>query len=144
MGLPILKRQHLFKYIVLCSLFPSSSAFTLLHTPLVKTWGVWCGTHYTKVTTTYALQFRPPFFRSLENLYSFDPYIIAKIKKMSYFDPYFSLKKMGKLYSFDPPFSTLVAFWVDGRCWASLSETWPSTPPPGIPTPSSILIFHPS
>ena len=47
------------------------------------------GTHYMKVTT-YAPPFRPPFFRSLENLYSFDPYILAKMGKMSYFDPYFS------------------------------------------------------
>ena len=47
---------------------------------------------------------------------------------MSYFDPYFS-SKLGKMYSFDPPFFTLVAFRVDGRCWASLSKTWPSTPP---------------
>ena len=42
------------------------------------------GTHYMKVTT-YAPPFRPPFFRSLENLYSFDPYILAKMRKMSYF-----------------------------------------------------------
>ena len=79
--------------------------------------------------TTYAPPFRPPFFRSLENLYSFDPYILAKMRKKSYFDPYFS-SKLGKMYSFDPPFFTLVAFRVDGRCWASLSETEPSTPPP--------------
>ena len=85
------------------------------------------GTHYMKVTT-YAPPFRPPFFRSLENLYSFDPYILAKMRKMSYFDPYFS-SKLGKMYSFDPPFLTLVAFRVDGRCWASLSKTRPSTPP---------------
>ena len=85
------------------------------------------GTHYMKVTT-YAPPFRPPFFRSLENLYSFDPFILAKMGKMSYFDPYFS-SKLGKMYSFDPPFLTLVAFRVDGRCWASLSRTWPSSPP---------------
>ena len=53
--------------------------------------------------TTYAAPFRPPFFRSLENLYSFDPYILAKMRQMSYFDPYFS-SKLGKMYSFDPPF----------------------------------------
>ena len=85
------------------------------------------GTHYMKVTT-YAPPFRPPFFRSLKNLYSFDPYILAKMGKMSYVDPYFS-SKLGKMYSFDPPFLTLVAFRVDGRCWASLSGTWPSSPP---------------
>ena len=49
---------------------------------------------------------------------------------MSHFDPYFS-SKLGKMYSFhtQPPtpfFFTPVAFRVDGRCWASLSETWPS------------------
>ena len=88
------------------------------------------GTHYMKVTT-YAPPFRPPFFGSLENLYSFDPYILAKMRKMSYFDPYLS-SKLGKMYSFDPPFSTLVAFRVCGRCWASLSKTWPSTPPRGL------------
>ena len=70
-----------------------------------------------------------PFFRSLGNLYSFDPYLLAKMRKMSYLDPYFS-SKLSKMYSFDPPFfySTLVAFRVDGRWWASLSETWPSAP----------------
>ena len=72
-----------------------------------------------------------PLFRSLENLYSFDPYILAKMRKMSYFDPYFS-SKFGKMHSFDPSppppfFLILVAFRVNGRCWASLSETWPST-----------------
>ena len=59
-------------------------------------WGV---PHSMKLTT-YAPPFRPPFFRSLENLYSFDPYILAKMRKMSYFDPYFS-SKLGKMYSFD-------------------------------------------
>ena len=44
-----------------------------------------------------------PFFRSLEILYSFDPYILAKMRKMLYFDPYFS-SKLSKMYSFDPPF----------------------------------------
>ena len=58
----------------------------------------------------------------------FDPYILAKMRKMSYFDPYFS-SKLGKMYSFVPLFLTLVAFRVDGRWGASLSETWPSTPP---------------
>ena len=57
------------------------------------------GTHYMKVTT-YAPPFGPPFFKSLVNLYSFDPYILAKMRKM-YFDPYFS-SKLGKMYSFDP------------------------------------------
>ena len=47
--------------------------------------------HYMKVPT-YA-----PFFRSQGNLYNFDPYIFAKITKMSYFDPYFS-SKFGKMY----------------------------------------------
>ena len=101
-------------------------------------------THSTKVTT-YAPPFRPPFFRSLENLYGFDPYILAKIRKMSYFDPYILAKirkvsyfdpyfssKLGKMYSFDPPFLTPVAFRVDGRWGAPLSETGPSTPPGAI------------
>ena len=46
------------------------------------------GSHSMKVTT-YAPRppFRPPFFGSLENLYSFDPYFWAKMRKMSYFDP---------------------------------------------------------
>ena len=48
-------------------------------------------THSMKVTT-YAPPFWPPFIRSLENLYSFYPYIWAKMRKMSYFDPYFSSK----------------------------------------------------
>ena len=84
-----------------------------------------------------------PFFRSLENLFSFDPYILAKMRKMSYFDPYILAKlrkmsyfdpsfssKFGKMYSFDthtppPPFFfTLVAFRVDRRWGASLSETF--------------------
>ena len=42
-----------------------------------------------------------------------------------YFDPYFS-SKLGKMYSFDPPFFTLVAFRVDG----GVEYTWPSIPPP--------------
>ena len=69
-----------------------------------------------------------PFFRSLENLYSFDPCVLPKMKKMSYFDPYFS-SKLGKMYSFALPFFTPVAFRVGGQCWTSLSETWPITPP---------------
>ena len=109
------------------------------------------GTQYLKVTTSmvsgqkgptrhaYAWQIGPfwqdtldicsvistTLFRALENLYSFYPYILAKLMEMSYIDPYFS-SKVSKMYSFDPPFFTRVAFRVDGRCWASLSETWPS------------------
>ena len=60
------------------------------------------GTHYMKVATC-APPFRPPFFRSLENLYSFDPYILAKIRKMSYFDSYFSLKDCAKCMVPPPP-----------------------------------------
>ena len=92
--------------------------------------------------TIYAIcapPFRPSFFRSLEYLYSFDPYILSKMRKMyfdpyilskmrkmSHFDPYFS-SKLGKMYSFDPLFFTLVAFRVDGWWGAFLSESWPST-----------------
>ena len=96
---------------------------SIISVPQLLTWRG--GTHSMKVTT-YAPPFWPPFFRSLENLYSFNPYILAKMGKMSYFDPYFS-SKLGKMYSFDPPFFTLVAFRVDGRRWACLSETWPRT-----------------
>ena len=103
-----------------------------------KKFSLYEGTHSMKVTI-YAPPFQPPFFRSLENLYSFDPYILAKmwkmsyfdpyilakIRKMSYFDPYFS-SKLGKIYISTPPFFfTLLAFRVDGRWGASLSETWP-------------------
>ena len=70
------------------------------------------GNHYMKVTT-YALPFRPPFFRSLENFYSFDPYILAKTRKMSYFDPYFS-SKLGKMYSFAPFFFFLPFTFTPG------------------------------
>ena len=70
------------------------------------------GTHYMKFTT-YAPPFPPPFFRSLENLYSFDPYILAKMGKMSYFDPYFS-SKLGKMYSFHPLFWPLKRFELMG------------------------------
>ena len=59
------------------------------------------GTHYMKVTT-YALPFRPPFFRFLENLYSFDPYTLTKMRKMLYFEPYF-LSKLGKMYIVSTP-----------------------------------------
>ena len=89
------------------------------------------GTHSMKVTI-YAPPFRSPFSRSLGNLYSFDPYILAKMRKRSYFDPYLS-SKLSKMYSFDPLYLTLVAFRVDGRWEASLSETWPSIPPPPPP-----------
>ena len=85
-------------------------------------------THSMKVTT-YAPPFLPPFFRPLENLYSFDPYISAKIMKMLYFHSYF-LSKFDEMYSFDPPFWPLVAFWVNMQCWASLSETQLRTPTP--------------
>ena len=96
------------------------------------------GTHYMKVTT-YAPPFRPPFFGSLENLYSFYPYILTKMRKM-YFDPYFS-SKLGKMYSFDSLFFTLVAFRVSRRCWASLSQTWPSIPPPP-PQDFNFAVWH--
>ena len=52
------------------------------------------------------------------------PIFEEKNRKMSYFDPYF-LAKFCEMYSFDPPFSPYVAFWVKRRCWASLSETQP-------------------
>ena len=52
------------------------------------TWDPGGGTHYMKVTT-YAPPFRPPFFRSPENLYSFDPYILAKWGKCRISTPIF-------------------------------------------------------
>ena len=42
--------------------------------------------------TTYAPPFRPPFFRSLEHLYSFDTYILAKMGKNVVFRPLFLIK----------------------------------------------------
>ena len=133
------KVNCLYTFVCECECFCPFLLLTFIHNSLphhIHTWWSCCwgpvlgggegGTHYMKVTT-YAPPFRPPFFRSLENLYSFDPYILAKMWKMLYFDPYFS-SKLGKMYSFDPPFFTLVAFRVDGQCWASLSETWLSTP----------------
>ena len=36
-------------------------------------------------------------------------------------------KKKGKMYCFEPPFWPFVAFRVNGRWWASLSETQPRT-----------------
>ena len=88
------------------------------------------GTHSMKVTT-YDPPFRPPFYRSLGNLYSFDPYIWAKMRKMSYFDHYFLAKF---IVSTPPPptFWTSVTFRVKGRCWASLSETETPPPPRGL------------
>ena len=58
---------------------------------------------------------------ALAVLQVYGPYILAKMRKMSYFDPYFS-SKLGKMYSLDPPFFTLVAFRVDGRWGAPLSR----------------------
>ena len=80
----------------------------------------------------YTWQVRNDFNK---DVYSFDPYIWAKIRKISYFDPYF-LSKFGEMYSFDPLFRPFVAFRVNMRCWASLSETQPRTPPPP-PRPDS-------
>ena len=76
-------------------------------------------THSRKVTT-YAPPFWPPFFKPLANLYSFDPYIWAKIRRMSYFDPYL-LSKYGEMYSFDPLFVlALCSVSINMRCWAIL------------------------
>ena len=93
-----------------------------------KKFSLYEGTHSMKVTI-YAPPFQPPFFRSLENLYSFDPYILAKMWKMSYFDPYILAKmrkmsyfdlyfssKLGKIYIFDPLFF-FYSFSVSSR-WA--------------------------
>ena len=56
------------------------------------------------------------FFGSLENLYSFDPYIWAKIRKMY---PNMICQNLAKCIVSTP----FVAFRVNGRCWTTLSET---------------------
>ena len=90
------------------------------------------GAHYMKVIT-YALPTttptHPPFLRFLESLYSFDPYIWAKMQKISYFKLHF-LSKIGEMYILTSPFLYFVAFWVNGRFWASLSITQPCTTTP--------------
>ena len=84
---------------------------------------------YWKIHIDYRSKFLYRFISSISIIYgntSFNAYVLAKTRKMLYFDSYFSLK-LGKMYSFDPPFFlTLVVFRVDRRSWASLSETWPS------------------
>ena len=55
-------------------------------------------THF--MNTTYARPFWPPFFRSVESLYSFDTNTWPKARKTSHFDPF--LSKLGKMYCFDP------------------------------------------
>ena len=65
------------------------------------------GTHSMKVTT-YAPPFGPPFFRSMENLYSFNPYIWAKIITMA------GLWKVIYVCSF--PFMEKINFWL-GAGW---------------------------
>ena len=84
------------------------------------------GTNSMKVTT-YAPPFWPAFFRSVWSLYGFDPNIWTKIRKMSDFDHFFV--KMWQNVLSRHPFWPFVAIWVNGRCWESLSETQPRTPP---------------
>ena len=104
--------------------------------------------------TIYAPPFRPPFFRSLENLYSFDPYILtkmrkmwyfdpyilAKMRKMSYFDPYFS-SKLGKMYSFDPFFFFYPCSVSSRRALRSIPirNLTEYSPPPPPPPPRSVF-----
>ena len=81
--------------------------------------------------------FRPPFFRPLENLYSFDPYIGAKIRKCCISTPIFCQNLVECIVSTPPPpppppFWPIVAFRVNMRCWASLCETQPRTQSPAI------------
>ena len=57
----------------------------------------------------------PLFFRSLENLYSFDSYIWEKNEGMPYFEPFFCKKKNGEMHSADSPFWPFIAFRVNGR-----------------------------
>ena len=91
------------------------------------------GTHSMEVTT-YAPPFRPPYFRSLENLYSFDPSFWAKMRKMSYFDPYF-LSKFGKMYSFDPPFLPLCSISCHQAVLSIPIQNPTENPPPPPPPP---------
>ena len=51
--------------------------------PMLVPWTLLSGYMCSAISTP------PPFFRSLENLSSFNPYIWAKVRKMSYFDPFF-------------------------------------------------------
>ena len=67
--------------------------------------------------------------RSLEIWFSFDPCVWEKNMEIVYFDPSY-LSKFGKMYSFYPILVPL-AFWINGRGWASLSETHQSAPTPG-------------
>ena len=107
--------------------------------PVMVTCPLRGGTHYMKVTT-YASPFQPPFFRSLENLYCFDPYIWGKMRKMSYFDPYF-LAKFGKMY-LRPPFLALcsilsqpVVLSIPNRNPYENTPPPPPHPPPPPPPP---------
>ena len=81
--------------------------------------GVWGAGGYSLYEGYYiCFAISTPLFRFLESLYTFDPYILPKMRKMLYFDPYFS-EKLGKMYSFDPPppfFFTRVTFRVDEQC----------------------------
>ena len=67
----------------------------------------------------------PPIFRSVGSLYRFDPNIWAKMSIM-HFDP--CLSNFAKCIV-STPFWPFVAIWVNGRCWASVSETQARTPP---------------
>ena len=88
--------------------------------------------------TTYAPPFWPPLFRSLENLYSFYPYIWAKMMKMSYFE---FLSKFVKMYNFDP----LLALCSISSQRAALSlPIWNPTenPPPPHPGKGTVSGFE--
>ena len=85
----------------------------------------------------------PPFFSGLCKIcIVLIPYIWAKMKKM-YFDPYFC-QNWAKCIAPPPPPTTTTTtnthtHLLAGRCWASLSETQPRTPPALLKTP---FMFH--
>ena len=68
--------------------------------------------------------FDPPPFSSLWKIVSTP--IFSKNEE-NVFQPLFFIK-IGQNVKFQPPFfSHCIAFRVDGWCWASLSDSWPST-----------------
>ena len=84
--------------------------------------------------TTYTPPFRPPFSGLLENLDNFDPYIWAKRGKYR-ISAHIFCQNLAKCIVSIPCLAlcNILAFRVNGLCWASLPETQPrTTPPPGL------------
>ena len=79
----------------------------------------------------------PLFFRSLENLYSFDSW--EKNEGMSYFEPFF-VKIWWNVQCGLPFLALYSVFRVNGRYWAFLSHTQvPVTHPPH----TCVLLYNP-